>query len=175
MRKNLFLIIIIVLILTGCCSSKKEFRTSAYSRTYIKDTLNGKFWYMYAIIKEKDSTEPTDKNNYIVLRQSQDTPNDYVPMFRIPDIDYEYGDLILGDLEYMFLIKNNTIIRYQMTDGKRNEFTLQYDDINLLGIKENYLYFEGNNTYYKSDRDFKEVLELSENDIPKKYTFIPIA
>lgn len=174
MKKNLFLILIIVLILTGCFSSKKEFRYSTYEKEYIKNTLDGRFWYIYAILKEKYPVDPDDENCYIVLRQSLDTPDVFVPMFRISDIDYEYGDLILGDLKYMFLIKNDKIIRYQMKDGERNEFTTQYKNINLLGIKENYIYFESNNLYYKSNREFNNIIEMPRDEIPNKYTFTPI-
>lgn len=174
MKKKLLIALIIVLSLTGCFSSKREFRNSAYSKAYIKDTLNGKFWYIYAILKEKYPVDPADENCYIVLRQSLDTPNDYVPMFRISDTDYEYGDLILGDLDYMFLIKDDTIIRYQMKGGKRDEFNTKYKNIEFLGIKKNYLYLKSNSKYYKSDREFKNIVEVLKEDIPEKYTFKPI-
>lgn len=174
MKKKIILAIVIILSLTGCFSSKKEFRIGAYSSAYIKDTLNGRFWYIYAILKERYPTDARDKDCYIVAEQSNSTPGDYVPIFRIPDSDYEYGDLILGDLSYMFLLKKDTIIRYQMKDGKRTNYNIELKNIEFLGIKKDYIYLKSNNTYYKSDREFKNITEISENELPNKYTFTSI-
>lgn len=186
MKKKICIIFILLcLILTGCFKQKQinnvqdnSFDVSRYHNTYIRNTLNGRFWYIYAIMIEKEPDTLKNTDNYIVLKKSQDNSGDYIPLFRIPNTDYRYDDLILGNLDYMFLIKNNIIIRYEMLNGNRKEFNINYPNIDLLGIIDNYIYFkstkDNNIKYYKSHFSFENIVSIKENDVPNNYTFTPI-
>jgi hypothetical protein len=184
MKKSIeFILISVIIILTVAgCTDKKKFEFDSAHQTWIKEN-GGKLWLNYAIVKS-GLTDNNYSGEYIFLSASEDVAGDYVPIFYISKEDYQVGDFILSNSDYLYIFNRdkNTIIRYELsnnydkkewTNNKKNSILIPY------GIKNKKLYFayifDDKKNYSEMDLDFNNIKKINDiSGFPTKISYTPI-